>query len=118
MMMRISDLRNKDVISNTDGKRLGFVSDIEINTERGNIDAIVIPGESKFFFLFGHSEELVIPWTRIKKIGIDVILVDSEQEGLKSVTPDTTVDNTTKISSSLSKNQLTARDDDDDFFTF
>ncbi len=57
MMMKISDLRNKDVISNNDGKRLGFIRDIEIDPDRGGIDAIVIPGETKFFSLFGKGDE-------------------------------------------------------------
>lgn len=48
MMMKISDLRNKDVISNNDGKRLGFIRDIEIDPDRGGIDAIVIPAKQNF----------------------------------------------------------------------
>jgi YlmC/YmxH family sporulation protein len=60
-----------------DGKRLGLASDLEIEAETGRIKAIVVPGPGKFLWLFGKSEDFVIPWERIKKIGVDVILVDA-----------------------------------------
>ena len=121
MMMRISELRHKDVISSVDGKRLGFVSDIEINIERGSLDAIVIPGEGRFFFLFGKSEELVISWARIIKIGVDVILVDSGQDMLKQepkTTPASDDEKKQHTLASLLKTDITEKDEDDDFFTF
>lgn len=42
-MKRASDFRNKEVINVEDGKRLGFVCDVEVNLEQGKIDSIVIP---------------------------------------------------------------------------
>ena len=39
-MNRSSDFRQKEVINISDGKRLGFVSDVEIDLEEGKIDAI------------------------------------------------------------------------------
>lgn len=77
-MMKISDLRHKDVIDSSSGKRLGFVRDIEINLEKGCIEALVIPEESRFFTLFGKSEETVLRWRQLKKIGVDVILIEAE----------------------------------------
>jgi len=75
-MFKISELRQKEIINISDGKRLGFVSDIEINMETGTIEAIIIPSESKFFRFFTRENDVVIPWHEIKKIGIDVILID------------------------------------------
>ncbi len=76
-MTKTSELREREVVNILDGKRLGLASDLEIEAETGRIKAIVVPGPGKFLWLFGKSEDFVIPWERIKKIGVDVILVDT-----------------------------------------
>lgn len=77
-MLRISDLRHKDVINCQDGKRLGFIRDIEIDIIRGGVEAIVIPGPTRLLSLFAKNDEIVMPWRQIKKIGVDVILVEPD----------------------------------------
>ena len=52
-MLRAGDLRQKEVINISDGMRLGFVYDVEINFEKGSIDAIIVPGPSKMMGIFG-----------------------------------------------------------------
>ncbi len=76
MLAKTSELREREVVNILDGKKLGFTTDLEIDPETGKIIAIVVPGQGKFRWLFGKNEEIVIPWRQIKKIGIDVILVD------------------------------------------
>ncbi|MFO7262833.1 MAG: hypothetical protein A6D91_00225 [Bacillaceae bacterium G1] len=73
--MRVSELQARVVINILDGRRLGYISDVVIDPERGRITAVVLPGEGKFFGIFGHGKEKVIPWTNIVKIGIDCVLV-------------------------------------------
>lgn len=51
--MKISDFQTKDVINITDGKRLGQISDLELDLQQGRIEAIVVPGYSRFMGLFG-----------------------------------------------------------------
>ena len=75
-MIKTSELKQKEVININDGKRLGLVSDVEINMETGNLEAIVIPASGKFLSFFSKESDIVINWTSIKKIGVDVILVD------------------------------------------
>lgn len=75
-MMSTYDIRNKEVINIYDGRSLGFVEDVELNLEKGTIEAIIIPGEKGFLGLFSKSPELVIRWEDIRRIGDDVILVD------------------------------------------
>lgn len=75
-MVRISDLRSREIVNTIDGKRLGAFSDLEIDLTSGRITALIVPGEGRFFGIFGRDEEYVIPWDRIKKIGADVILVE------------------------------------------
>lgn len=73
----VSDLKLKEVINVMDGKRLGTITDIEIDVESGKLTAIVVPGTGKFLGLFGRNEDIVIPWEKINKIGFDVILVEA-----------------------------------------
>jgi YlmC/YmxH family sporulation protein len=74
-MVRISEFQIKDVVNVADGKKLGNISDIEINLGTGKIDAIVISSTGKILGFFGKDEEVIIPWKNIIKIGEDVILV-------------------------------------------
>ncbi|MBO5252616.1 MAG: YlmC/YmxH family sporulation protein [Clostridia bacterium] len=76
MLSRIGDLRNRDVISMRDGVRIGLLGDVELNTESAMLEAIVVYGRPRFFGLFGHEEDYVIPWRDIRMIGEDAVLVD------------------------------------------
>ena len=82
-MNRSSDFRQKEVININDGRRLGFVCDVEVNLDSGRIESIVIPGGGKIFGLLGKENEYVIPWERIKKIGEDIILVDMDERFIR-----------------------------------
>ncbi|MEO3947464.1 YlmC/YmxH family sporulation protein [Gorillibacterium sp. CAU 1737] len=73
--MKISDFQSKDVINIVDGKKLGQVSDLELDLRQGRIEAIVVPSHSRFFGFFGGNADVIIPWRNIVKIGADVILV-------------------------------------------
>lgn len=82
-MCRTSDIRQKEVINIADGRRLGFVSDVEINFEEGRIETIVVPTGGKFFGLIGKENEFVIPWERVKRIGEDIILVEMDDRFMR-----------------------------------
>ena len=75
-MVKISDLRMREVINVADGRKLGPIKDIDIDLEQGRISAIILPGPGRLFSFFGREEEIVVPWEKIKRIGVDVILVD------------------------------------------
>ena len=78
--MRISELRNKDVINVQDGRRLGYIEDFDLDLERGRIEALRVPaGSGRMFGLFSKGEETVVAWHQIQKIGVDVILIDPEK---------------------------------------
>lgn len=59
-----------------DGARLGCICDLEMELCTGVVCAIVVPGPPRFWGLLKSSDELVIPFNKITKIGDDVILVD------------------------------------------
>jgi len=70
------DFKHKEVINISDGRRLGFVQDVNAELGSGIITSIVVPGNSKVFNLFSGDKTIVIPWSRIKCIGEDIILVE------------------------------------------
>lgn len=77
LLTKTSELREREVVNIIDGRRLGLATDLEIDPETGRILAIVVPGTGKFLGIFGKSSDFVIPWEKIRKIGVDVILVDT-----------------------------------------
>ena len=80
MLAKTSELREREVINILDGKKLGFTSDLEIDPGTGRIIALVLPAPGRFRWLLGRTEEIIIPWRQIKKIGSDVILVELPEQ--------------------------------------
>ncbi len=74
-MLRACDLRQKEVINICDASRLGYVYDVEIDFESGNIKAVILPEKGRFFSLFGKGKDRIIPWDKIVRIGEDLLLV-------------------------------------------
>lgn len=75
-MVKISDLKTREIINIIDGRRLGVIKDVDIDLEEGRISALILPGAVKFMGFLGKEEELIIPWDKVRKIGLDVILVE------------------------------------------
>lgn len=77
-MGRTLTFKQKEVINIIDGRRLGYVQDVEANFETGEITAIVVHGSGKLFSLTTKND-IVIPWNKIKRIGEDIILVECNE---------------------------------------
>ncbi len=75
-MVKISELRMREIINIADGRRLGVIKDIDIDLENGKINALILPGSGRILGFWGKEEDFVVPWNKIIKIGMDVILVD------------------------------------------
>ena len=75
-MVRIYELRQKEVINIRDGTRFGFIADLEIDNKNGDIKSMIVPGPARVFGVFGRDSEYCIPWDAVKQIGDDLILVD------------------------------------------
>ncbi len=76
MTCSVDDLKAKEVICVSDGAKLGFVSDVEIDLESGRLVSVIVQGSYKFMGMFGKEEDIVIKWENIKKIGDDVIIIE------------------------------------------
>ena len=80
METRIAELRYKEVISVEDGSRFGYVGDMEVDMDTGQVRALVVPGRRRFFGLLGREEDNYIPWSAVRRFGEDIILVEIQEE--------------------------------------
>ena len=78
MTVKFSELRCKEVICVNDGQRLGFISDVRLEVPEGCVAAIVVPGPCRFFGVAGRRDDYIIPWNCIKRIGPDIVLVETK----------------------------------------
>lgn len=84
MDVRLGDLRYKEVINVSDGTRYGYVGDVELDMETGQIQTIVVPGQLRLLGLLGREEEQVFPWAAIRRFGEDIILVEQARPRLSN----------------------------------
>jgi len=82
METRAADLRYKEVISIYDGSRFGYVGDMEVDLDSGQVKALIIPGRRRLFGLLGREADRYVPWAAVKRFGEDIILVDDPPQSL------------------------------------
>ncbi len=75
MRYRMIELRDKQVVSVKDGCVIGYVTDVEVDTECGKLTSIIVTGKEKNGLFFGRAEDYVVPWDCIEVIGNDSVLV-------------------------------------------
>ncbi|MBQ4065235.1 MAG: YlmC/YmxH family sporulation protein [Clostridia bacterium] len=72
-----TDLRNKEVINLQNGRRLGYVSDVELDIRDARLVSILVSGEGGFF---RKATVLRIPWACIQHVGEDLLLVSVKED--------------------------------------
>ena len=77
---RFSCLQEKEVINICDGRRLGCVCDLEMDTISGKIYTLIIPECGSKWNFFGKERAFFVPWRCIRRIGDDIILVEVDGE--------------------------------------
>lgn len=79
-MMRYREISSKEIVDMANGTRLGVLgqTDIQIDPLTGKIDSFIIPNYK--WFGFKKEEALTtISWDSIKKIGTDIILIETDE---------------------------------------
>ena len=66
------DLREKEVVNICDGRRFGYVCDMEIDVNCGKVCSIFVPKPHGFF---QKVQFYCIKWEQIERISGDMILV-------------------------------------------
>ena len=72
---RVTDLRHKEVINSTNGCRIGFVDDVEVDTESARVVAVIIYARQRILWPLFRRDDIVIKWENITLIGEDTILI-------------------------------------------
>ena len=67
MKSRIADLRCKEIINVTTAAGLGYVGDVEVDLDSGQICALVVPGRLRLFGLLGREEDRIFPWESVRR---------------------------------------------------
>ncbi len=73
------ELRRREVINGSDGKRLGHILDLVFSSESGKVLGIILPYGKRGFF--SKTQDLFVPWSCVQKIGEDVIIVEISNLG-------------------------------------
>ena len=76
MDFRMGELRCKEVINVVDGSRYGYVGDIIMDLESGQLQALIVPGRLRLLGLLGREPERVFPWASVRRFGEDIVLVE------------------------------------------
>ena len=87
MSVKFTQLQCKEVICVSDGRRLGFITDVQVEVPEGRVCAIVVPGPCRFCGILGRQEDYIIPWSCIRRIGPDIVLVDTKPEDCRVPRP-------------------------------
>lgn len=72
--MTYCELKRREVINGSDGRRMGHIADLVFSVNEGRIKGVILPYGKRG--VFGKSQDLFIPWQCIQKIGEDVIIVE------------------------------------------
>lgn len=75
MILRTTDLRQREVINIVTAERIGYISDVEMNCDNGMVDALIVPIRRGFSGMFGRRKDCIVPWDKIVSIGRDLVLV-------------------------------------------
>ncbi|WP_368487726.1 YlmC/YmxH family sporulation protein [Clostridium sp. BJN0013] len=77
-LFSLTNLRDMEVIDINTGIKLGFIKDLKVNCKEHRIISIILPSQTAKVSFFGKNEDLEVPWDNVRKIGVDVILIDGE----------------------------------------
>lgn len=75
LLYSLNALRTMEVIDIKTGSKMGYIKDFAIDISESKVVSIILPGTPKGWF--GKEEDLEIPWEKVVKAGVEVILVDS-----------------------------------------
>ena len=79
-MIRVSDIMDKEIINVKNGKKMGFITDIDIDVNEGKVVSFSTTGEGSGGFFSRGMDVDVIFWNHILKIGCDTIIVNIGSE--------------------------------------
>ena len=79
MICSLSELKQKEIIDITDGTKIGFVDDVEMDLENSIVTSLVVYGRPRFFGLLGRDDDMIIRCDEISVVGKDTILIKPQK---------------------------------------
>lgn len=73
----LSALRSLEVIDINTGTRLGYIKDVVINIQEKKVESLLLPIAQRRMFV--KAEDYELPWNKVVKAGVDVILIDGAE---------------------------------------
>ena len=81
MEISFAELRAKEVVNMSDGKKFGHIIDMSLSLT-GQVLGILLSPDKCVFKTIGDGKCIFVPWRNICRIGDDVILVDLSPRAL------------------------------------
>lgn len=79
MKCTLAELRNKEIINIRNGARMGYVDDVEFDTDDSMIKSFIIYGRTRFFGLLGRDDDIILTCDDIEIIGVDTVLISADE---------------------------------------
>lgn len=76
ILYSVNAIRSMEVVDISTGSKLGYVKDFKVDLDKNKILSIFLPPSNNKKW-FSKEDDIEIPWNKIVKIGVDVIIVDA-----------------------------------------
>lgn len=76
--MRLSELAGRELVDMQNGEKIGQLghADLWIDVETGKIVHLILPAGTGLLGFAKKQEEQSVPWSAIRKVGADMILIE------------------------------------------
>ncbi|MBS4958191.1 MAG: YlmC/YmxH family sporulation protein [Clostridium sp.] len=75
ILYSVNAIRSMEVIDVSTGSKLGYVRDYKVDLSNNKVVSLFLPSTSKGWF--SKEDDIEIPWEKVVKIGVDVLIVDA-----------------------------------------
>ena len=75
ILYSVNAIRSMEVVDVSTGSKVGYVRDYKIDLSTNRVVSLFLPSNSKGWF--SREEDIEIPWEKVVKIGVDVLIVDA-----------------------------------------
>ena len=75
ILYSVNAIRSMEVVDISTGSKLGYVRDYKVDLSTNKVVSLFLPSNSKGWF--SKEDDIEIPWEKVVKIGVDVLLVDA-----------------------------------------
>ena len=75
ILYSVNAIRSMEVVDISTGSKLGYVRDYKVDLSTNKVVSIFLPSTSKGWF--AKEDDIEIPWEKVIKRGVDVLIVDA-----------------------------------------